>query len=65
VFLADALDTGRIGEEEGDADAISQSPFEGGSGEWYDPGGHGTSDQHQQAFTDGLRNDVAFCRRTY
>lgn len=65
VFLADAVDTGRIVEEEGDAEAIYRSLFEGGSGEWYEPGDHGTSDQRRQAFTDGLRNDVAFCRRTY
>lgn len=65
VFLNDAVDSGAIIEEEGDAEAIYQQLFEIGSGEWFNPGDHGTSEQRQRAFTDGLMRDVTYCRTYY
>lgn len=65
VFLADAIQLGWVTEERGDAATVYRSLFEGGAGEWYAPGDHGTSRQRQQAFLDGTRNDVRYCRTNY
>jgi len=65
VWMADALRRGTIIEESGDAEAIFESLWEMGSGPWFDPGDHGTSEQRQQAFMDGLTQGTHYCRTNY
>jgi predicted metalloprotease len=65
VFLADAIKSGTVIEEEGDADAIFGWLFESGAGTWTNPSNHGTSEQRQQAFSTGYEQGSAKCRSTY
>ncbi len=65
VFLANSVAAGTIILEDGDAEAIASWLWDNGSGPWFDPGDHGTSDQRTQAFSDGLAGDTDYCRVTY
>jgi predicted metalloprotease len=67
AFLIDAINNGSITEEEGDAEAIFGWLYETGSepSPWLAPGTHGTKEQRQQAFVDGLQQGVDYCRKTY
>jgi uncharacterized protein len=65
VWMADALKRGTIIEEDGDAEAIYGFLWEAGSGPWFAPGDHGTKEQRQQAFSDGLAQDTDYCRTNY
>jgi len=64
VFLADSVMAGTIVLEDGDAEAIATWFFENGSGQWFDPGTHGTREERAQAFSDGLAGDTDYCRVT-
>jgi len=63
VFLADAFARGTVIEEEGDAVAIYGWLYDGGSGEWFDPGDHGSPEQRQEAFDLGFNQGTAYCRQ--
>lgn len=65
AFFSSALRDGSLIEEAGDAAAIYAVLYNGGSGDWLNPGTHGTSQQRQQAFTDGLQRGTPFCRQGY
>ncbi|MEX5718459.1 neutral zinc metallopeptidase [Geodermatophilus maliterrae] len=65
VFLADSVMAEAIILEDGDAEAIATWFFENGSGQWFDPGTHGTREERAQAFADGLVQDADYCRVTY
>jgi predicted metalloprotease len=65
VWMADALRRGTVIEESGDAEAIFGWLWEAGSGPWFNPGDHGTPEQRQQAFSDGLTQGTHHCRRNY
>lgn len=66
VFIARSIDDGTILEEDGDADAIFEWLFESGSTDgWLNPGDHGTPEQRQAAFSDGVVNGTDSCRQNY
>jgi hypothetical protein len=66
VFISRSIANGTILEEEGDADAIFAWLFEGGSVDgWLNPGDHGSPEQRQGAFSDGVINGTAYCRVNY
>jgi hypothetical protein len=65
VFLANSVRAGTIVLEDGDVEAIATWLWENGSGQWFDPGTHGTREQREQAFSDGLTGDTDRCRVTY
>jgi len=65
VFLANSVAAGTVIVEDGDAEAIASWLWDNGSGPWFAPGDHGTSDQRAQAFSDGLAGDTDYCRVTY
>lgn len=66
VFLASSIRDGSIVVEEGDEEAMFSWLYEAGSANWLDPGTHGTREQRQAAFVDGVRQqDSAFCRQKY
>jgi len=65
VWMADALRRGTVIEESGDADAIFGWLWEHGSGPWFNPGDHGTQEQRQQAFSDGVAQGTDYCRTNY
>jgi predicted metalloprotease len=65
VFLESEVDSGKLTLESGDAQDVFHTLFELGSMNDMDPGDHGTSEQRQQAFADGAKNGVTFCRSNY
>lgn len=65
VWMAHALESGELIEEEGDAQAIFGWLWESGSGPWFEPGSHGTKEQRQAAFADGYNQGTSFCRSNY
>jgi predicted metalloprotease len=65
VFWDEGVRNGFIIEEDGDADAIFQWLYEGGSGTWMDPGDHGSPEQRQVAFADGYAYGADYCRTNY
>jgi predicted metalloprotease len=64
VFLGASIREGTIYEEADDAEAIFRWLYEEGS-PWLEPGSHGTSEERQQAFLDGLQQGTEYCRTTY
>ncbi|MCO1654078.1 neutral zinc metallopeptidase [Pseudonocardia humida] len=65
VFWENGLRTGTIIEEDGDAEAVFGWLESAGSGDWMDPGDHGTAEQRQIAFSDGFENGLDYCRINY
>lgn len=66
VFLGRSIADGTIIEETGDADAIFLWLFENGSTDgWLNPGDHGSSEQRQRAFSDGVVSGTTYCRQNY
>lgn len=65
TFMDDALRRGLLTEYPGAGESIAQKLFEGGSGTWFDPGGHGSSEQGVAAFTEGVRLSATYCRMRF
>jgi predicted metalloprotease len=65
AFWDDALRNGTVIEEDGDAEAVYGWLEAAGSGDWMDPGDHGTAEQRQIAFSDGFEFGTDYCRTNY
>lgn len=65
VFWESALRNGTVIEEDGDAEAVYGWLEAAGSGDWMDPGDHGTAEQRQVAFSDGFAYGTSYCRTNY
>ncbi|MEZ5078860.1 MAG: hypothetical protein R2725_15630 [Solirubrobacterales bacterium] len=65
VFLSRSIDAGTIVEEAGDAEAIFDWLYEAADSPWVVGPSHGTHEQRQAAFVDGVEQGTAYCRQIY
>ena len=65
VFLETEIENGDLVPDASDAGDVFSTLFKLGSMDPMNPGDHGTSEQRQQAFADGVDHGLNYCRSTY